>query len=40
MRLERLAYEHTGAWLDRMEGTGGFVNDLLPFLAHVTRRAT
>jgi hypothetical protein len=27
-----------GAWLERVEGTAGFVNDLAPFPAHVTER--
>jgi glutathione S-transferase len=26
------------AWLERVEGTEGFVNDLAPFPAHVTAR--
>jgi glutathione S-transferase len=32
------AHEHVGAWLERVEGTEGFVNDLAPFPAHVTER--
>jgi glutathione S-transferase len=32
------AHEHVGAWLARVEGTEGFVNDLAPFPAHVTER--
>jgi glutathione S-transferase len=32
------AHEHVGAWLQRVEGTAGFVNDLAPFPAHVTER--
>jgi glutathione S-transferase len=32
------AHEHIGAWLERVEGTEGFVNDLAPFPAHATAR--
>src|SRR4051812_3209746 len=32
------AHEHVGAWLDRVEGTAGFVKDLAPFPGHVTAR--
>src|SRR4051794_3621190 len=32
------AHGHVAAWLDRVEGTAGFVNDLAPFPAHVTAR--
>ncbi len=32
------AHGHVGAWLERVEGTAGFVNDLAPFPAHVTDR--
>jgi hypothetical protein len=31
-------HEHVGAWLGRVEGTEGFVNDLAPFPAHMTER--
>jgi hypothetical protein len=31
-------HEHVGAWLGRVEGTEGFVNDLAPFPAHVIER--
>jgi glutathione S-transferase len=32
------AHEHVGPWLDRVEATDGFVNDLAPFPAHVVAR--
>jgi glutathione S-transferase len=32
------AHERVGAWLGRVEGTDGFVNDLAPFPPHVTER--
>jgi glutathione S-transferase len=32
------AHGRVGAWLARVEGTAGFVNDLAPFPAHVTER--
>jgi glutathione S-transferase len=32
------AHDHVGAWLERVKGTEGFVNDLAPFPAHVTER--
>jgi glutathione S-transferase len=32
------AHGHVRAWLARVEGTEGFVNDLAPFPAHVTER--
>src|SRR4051812_33802027 len=32
------AHGHVVAWLERVEGTEGFVNDLAPFPAHVTDR--
>jgi glutathione S-transferase len=31
-------FEHVGAWLDRVEATPGFVNDLKPVPAHVSER--
>jgi glutathione S-transferase len=31
-------HEHLAAWLDRVEGTEGFVNDLAPFPPHVAER--
>jgi glutathione S-transferase len=31
-------HAHVGPWLHRVEGTGGFLNDLAPFPAHVTDR--
>ena len=31
-------HAQVGAWLERVEGTAGFVNDLAPFPAHVTER--
>jgi hypothetical protein len=31
-------HEHVRAWLGRVEGTEGFVNDLAPLPAHVSER--
>src|SRR5918992_3356595 len=31
-------FEHVAAWLDRVEATPGFVNDLEPVPAHVSER--
>ena len=33
------AHPHVAAWLDRVEATPGFVNDLEPVPAHVSRAA-
>ncbi|HEY6695512.1 MAG TPA: glutathione S-transferase N-terminal domain-containing protein [Solirubrobacteraceae bacterium] len=31
-------FDHVGAWLDRVEATPGFINDLAPVPAHVSER--
>jgi glutathione S-transferase len=32
------AFEHVAAWLDRVEATPGFANDLEPVPAHISER--